>query len=90
MDSYQKRHKHEIMKNITELDEASEVRDLTQEEWEERYNLERELLKLLADEEIQWQRKGGEKWLLEGDMNTSYFHKRANGRKRKMHIAALE
>jgi len=25
-----------------------------------------------------------------GDMNTSYFHKRANGRKRKMHIAALE
>ena len=47
-------------------------------------------MKLLADEEIQWQRKGGESWLLEGDMNTGYFHKVANGRKRKMHISVLE
>lgn len=34
--------------------------------------------------------EGGEKWILEGDSNTNYFHKCANGRKRKMHIASLE
>lgn len=78
------------MKAISILDEASESRELSQVEWEDRYNLERKLLKILSDEELQWQRKGGEKWILEGDANTSYFHKCANGRKRKMHIATLE
>ena len=90
VDSYQKRYKMEIMKRITELDEISENRELAQLEWEERYMLEKEILKVLSDEEIQWQRKGGEKWLLDGDRNTGYFHKRATGRKKKMHISALE
>jgi len=44
----------------------------------------------LADEEIQWQRRGGEKWILAGDSNFSYFHKCANGRRRKMSITMLE
>jgi len=90
VDSFQKYQKKDIMKTISILDEASENRELSQAEWEERYDLERELLKILSDEEIQWQRKGGVKWILEGDANTGFFHKCANGRKRKMHIAALE
>jgi hypothetical protein len=45
---------------------------------------------LLSDEEIQWQRRGDEKWLLAGDSNSSYFHKCANRRRRKMHISILE
>ena len=39
---------------------------------------------------MQWQRRGGEKWILVGDSNTSYFHKCANGRRRKMQISMLE
>jgi hypothetical protein len=44
----------------------------------------------LIDEEIQWQRRGGEKWILAGDSNSSFFHKCANGRRRKMKITLLE
>lgn len=54
------------------------------------YELERELQQILTDEEMQWQRRGGEKWILAGDSNTSYFHKCANGRRRKMQISMLE
>jgi hypothetical protein len=89
-DSYQKKIKQDTLKRITELDERGESRDLMRTEWEERYALEKDLMKFLSDEELQWQRKGGEQCLLEGDMNTGYFHKRANGRKRKMHISSLE
>jgi hypothetical protein len=34
-------------------------------------------------EELFWQKRGGERWLLQGDANTFYFHGIANGRKRK-------
>ena len=37
-----------------------------------------------------WQVRGGERWLLEGDTNTAYFHGIANGRKRKCMIKSLE
>jgi hypothetical protein len=79
-----------MVKRMAELDEESEIRDLTQEEWEERYWIEKEFQKILTDEELQWQRKGGEKWILQGDYSTGYSHKCANGRKRKMQIVSLE
>jgi len=59
-------------------------------EWKKRYQLEDELLIIYAAEELYWQKRGGEKWLLKGDSNTSYFHKCANGRKRKSMITSLE
>ena len=40
-------------------------------------------------EELMWQRRGGENWLLKGDSNTGYFHGVANGRKRKCLIKSL-
>ena len=35
-------------------------------------------------------KKRGEKWILKGDSNTPFFHKCANGRKRKSRIISLE
>ena len=67
-----------------DLDEWSDSRDLSLAEWEERYILDMSLQHILTDEEIQWLRRGGEKWLLQGDSISNYFHKCANGRKRKM------
>jgi hypothetical protein len=32
----------------------------------------------------------GVKWILEGDSNTTYFHRLANGRRRKCMIEFLE
>jgi len=71
------------------LDDWSEERELSHLEWEERYALDHTFSQMLLEEELQWQRRGGEKWLLAGDSNSSYFHKCANGR-RKMHISMLE
>jgi hypothetical protein len=41
-------------------------------------------------EEIQWQRRRGVKWILQGDTNSRYFHSKANGRKKKCTIFAIE
>jgi len=45
----------------------------------ERYEKEEELMKIYEKEELVWQRRGEENWLLKGDANTSYFHAIANG-----------
>lgn len=45
---------------------------------------------LLEQEETYWLNRSHEQWLLKGDNNTSYFHKIANGRKRKSTIISLE
>lgn len=71
-------------------DDKAETQALAGEEWQERYSLEAQLEEIYTYEEIRWQRRGGETWLLKGDSNTSYFHGIANGRKRKCQIAALE
>lgn len=42
-----------------------------------------ENLKLLEEEELYWYQRSHENWLLKGDNNTEYFHRCANGRKRK-------
>ena len=49
-----------------------------------------ENLKSLEQEEIYWCERSHQTWLLKGDNNTSYFHKCANGRKRKNNIISLE
>lgn len=45
---------------------------------------------LLDQEETYWHNRCHEEWLLKGDNNTKYFHRIANGRKRKNTIISLE
>lgn len=54
------------------------------------YYLEEQLEKIYEDEELIWQKRSGEQWLLKGDANIGYFHSIANGRKRKCNIDSLE
>ena len=49
-----------------------------------------ELLKLNEEEEIYWQQRSHDKQLKEGDRNTEYFHRMANGRKRRNLIISME
>ena len=49
-----------------------------------------ENLKLLEQEETYWYNRSHETWLLKGDNDTKYFHKCANGRKRKTQSFSLE
>lgn len=49
-----------------------------------------DFMSLLEQEETYWRSRCHEQWLLGGDNNTSYFHKIANGRKRKNTVITLE
>jgi hypothetical protein len=45
---------------------------------------------IYLDEETYWQQRVRLKWLLEGDMNTIFFHMVANNRRRKNLILSLQ
>lgn len=51
---------------MTEIDNIADERDLFPQEWEVRYELEKEVEEIYLQEEIWWQRRGGEQWLLRG------------------------
>jgi hypothetical protein len=75
---------------ILRLDNRNEVLVLNNSEWRERYAAEKELVGLFAAEEAYWRQRGGEKWILEGDANTSFFHSIVNGRTRKKMILSID
>ena len=74
-----KRRKNELLARIQELDNTSNADNPEGDHFSHRARLECELEKLMEKEEIYWQQRGGEKWVLEGDSNTAFFHKSANG-----------
>ena len=90
MVSKQKKRRKEIEQKLTEIDNIAEERDLFPQEWEVRYELEKEVEQIYLQEELWWQRRGGEQWLLRGDINTSFVHRIANGRNRKRHIFSIQ
>ncbi|XP_073360628.1 uncharacterized protein [Aegilops tauschii subsp. strangulata] len=48
-----------------------------------RATLSGELQQLMVNEELFWLQQSHETWLLKGDQNTAFFHRIANGKKRK-------
>jgi hypothetical protein len=52
--------------------------------------IQEELLHLLKKEEAFLEQRSKEQWLLQGDNNTSYFHRIANGTKRKRTMFSLK
>jgi hypothetical protein len=52
--------------------------------------LNERFIKLHWEEELKWYQRAKVKHLLEGDVNTKYYHLLANGRQRKTHIFSLE
>lgn len=75
---------------IQNLDQKADEVGLADVDWTQRYAWKDELVDIYGMEETMWQVRGGERWLLEGDANTAYFHGIANGRKRKCMIKSLE
>jgi mannosylglycoprotein endo-beta-mannosidase len=49
-----------------------------------------ENLRLLEQEDLYWYNRFHETWLLNGDINTKYFHRVASGSKRKNTILSLK
>ena len=46
--------------------------------------------RLLEEEELYWHKRSNNRWLLEGDLNTEFFHRMANGKKRKNTIFSIQ
>jgi mannosylglycoprotein endo-beta-mannosidase len=63
---------------------------LSEPEWAFRYELEAELTFILRCEELYWQQRGRQQWILEGDANTAFFHAMANGRRRRCSILVMK
>lgn len=82
--------KQDLLLCIKNLDQKADEAGLTDPEWELRYTWEDELTEIYGQEELMWQARGGERWILEGDANSAYFHGIANGRKCKTEIKYLE
>jgi len=77
--SEHKKLKQNLLLRIEKWDSLAKERPLSDSEWADRYEGEDELMKIYEDEELLWQRRGGEQWLLKGDANTSYFHSEGRG-----------
>lgn len=87
---HMRREKRELMDEIRMLDAKAETGSLDVVQWGDRYAKEQALEQIYAFEEMQWQKRGGERWLLQGDANTGFFHNKANGRRKKCTIFSLE
>ena len=85
-----KKRKEELRNELAHLEEMEEEGPLSPELYNKKVDIDFELHELLVNEEIYWLQQSHERWLLKGDMNTSYYHKIANGRKRKNTIHSLK
>lgn len=59
-----RKEKRALLEEIKLIDEKAETEILDAAQWNERYAKEQALEQIYAFEEIQWQKRGGEKWIL--------------------------
>ncbi|KAJ9680329.1 hypothetical protein PVL29_019598 [Vitis rotundifolia] len=82
--------KKSILNEIANLDDFEQGGGLTPELLVQRALRKGELEELILREEIHWRQKARMKWVKEGDCNSRFFHKVANGRRNRKFIKELE
>ena len=87
---HNKKRKEELRMELAMLEELEEDGPLSPELYNIKVDVSTELHDILVNEEIYWLQQSHERWLLKGDLNTDYYHKIANGRKRKNTIHSLK
>ncbi|KAE8819993.1 hypothetical protein D1007_02175 [Hordeum vulgare] len=89
LDANVRARKGALLDQIKVLDDLADGPGLSPDGWIRRYSLEASLMDIFKREELFWQRRGGQNWLLKGDANTAYFQAIDNGRRRKCVIPFL-
>ena len=72
-----------LLADIDKLDRLSELNGLTAEDRAAQAHLQQQLRIINREEEIKWIQRSKELELKEGDINSKYYHQKANGRSRK-------
>ena len=81
-----KRYKRVLQEELLVSEQKEESLSLLKNLLDRKTFIQSELLKLLLEEvELYWHKRSNSKWLLEGDLNTDFFHKNANGGKKEKH-----
>ncbi|KAJ9709801.1 hypothetical protein PVL29_001319 [Vitis rotundifolia] len=79
-----------ILNDLVNFDAIEQVGGLTLDLLIQRALRRGELEELILREEIHWRQKVRVKWVKEGDCNSKFFHKVANGRRNRKFIKELE
>ena len=74
---------------LLKLEQLEEQEILSADQLSVKTQLITELLKMGEEEEVYWEQRSHERNLKEGDSNTDYFHRLANGRRRKNLIISM-
>ena len=82
--------KKSILLDIANFDSMEQEGGLSPELLIHRAVRKGELEELILREEIHWRQKARVKWVKEGDCNSKFFHKVANGRRNRKFIKVLE
>lgn len=85
-----KKRKATVHDELSKLEALEEENFLNDDQIKYRCELQVEFLKILEDAELFWFKRCHGTWLLKGDNNTEFFHRIANGRKRKKTIFSLQ
>jgi hypothetical protein len=64
------------------LEQIEEINTLTLDQINRKVQINTQLLDMLVDDELYWLKRSHENWLHKGDINTDYFHRVANGRRK--------
>ena len=74
-----------LQEELLSLEHLEEEGSLLPPQIQRKVDIQSQLLMILGEEELYWFKRSHEKWSHEGDNNTEFFHRVANGRKRKKH-----
>uniref|UniRef100_A0ACD5TXL0 Uncharacterized protein n=1 Tax=Avena sativa TaxID=4498 RepID=A0ACD5TXL0_AVESA len=77
------REKRDVVLELEYLELIEEETLLTREKFQRKIFIQLKLMKIYEEEEFFSFSRSSSKWLLQGDNNTAYFHRIANGRKSK-------
>jgi hypothetical protein len=84
------RKKKDLSQELAEMEIMEESVTLSVDQKIRKCHIHEELLAIYEHEEEFWRQRGREQWLLQGDNNTEFFHRCANGQKRKRTMFSLQ